>query len=465
MLLIFRLIHYYNRLSQIFLDMNKNKLSDNQEAPSPWRTANPRRPLESFQVSPAKEGGQDFSSLNSPPNSNHKESTKLGVSQLNMSEATAASPALARSEDTLRDRREGSFTKIKGFNNSRNTSKNSSRRGSKLSKLSDSMSEDDQPSGSCQFVGDQSTINNSSLRRRGDKSLANSLSASTIDSSKVENLLNSSPPQPDKPLGSGFSLCQWLIIFSVAVPGFFAYSLYKEVGLSPLTSLLVMVPDTNTDTAEHWKLVRKDFRSDLNKIKPRFPNQSSTTWKMIGATLKAPLHPLPDYPGVLLLVSPPSATPTAHCLASQLMEVSAAALARPGMMPPHPSQLIVQAENLANLDPDTAKQQLTDKLHDTLRTWGVAGINHLEKLQPTAALTLHAFADNSNAPYTQAVMVYTLELEEEEEVQEDCNLEAKVEKQLFEVWREELGLDKFSALISRVVVSVASVRPESGAVC
>ena len=111
-------------------------------------------------------------------------------------------------------------------------------------------------------------------------------------------------------------------------------------------------------------------------------------------------------------------------------------------------------------NPDTAK-----KLHDTLRTWSVAGINHLEKLQPTAALTLHAFADNSNAPYTQAVMVYTLELEEEEEVQEDCNLEAKVEKQLFKVWREELGLDKFSALISRVVVSVASVRPESGAVC
>ena len=383
-----------------------------------------------------------------------------------MSEVTAASPALARSEDTLRERREGSFTKIKGFNNSRNTSKNTSRRGTKV-KLSDSMSEDDQPSGSCQFVGDHSTINNSSLkmRGRGDKSLASSLSASTIDSSKVENLLNSSPPQPDKALGSGFTLCQWLVIFSVAIPGFFLYSVYKEVGLSPLTTLLVMVPDSNTDTAEHWKLVRKDFRSDLNKIKPRFPNQSATTWKMIGASLKAPLHPLPDYPGVLLLVSPPSATPTAHCLASRLMEVSAAALSRPGMIPPHPSQLIVQAEDLASLDPDSAKQTLTDKLHDTLRTWGVAGINHLEKLQPTAALTLHAFADNSNAPYTQAVMVITLELEEEEEVQEDCNLEAKVEKQLFEVWREELGLDKFSALISRVVVSVASVRPEGGAVC
>ena len=186
---------------------------------------------------------------------------------------------------------------------------------------------------------------------------------------------------------------------------------------------------------------------------------------MVSATLKAPLHPLPDYPGVLLIVSPPSATPTAQCLASQLVKVSAAALARPGMISPHPSQLFIQAGDLTSLGPDTAKQRLTNKLHDTLRTWGVAGINHLEKLQPTAALTLHAFADNANAPYTQAVMVITLELDEEEDIQEDCNLEARVEKQLFEVWRDDLGLDKFSALISRVVVSVASVRPESGDMC
>ena len=454
MFLIFRFFH---RSLLKFPDMNKLSECQSEEAPSPWRKANPRKPLEEFPVSPDK-SGQDFSSLNSPPNSNFKESTKLGVSQLNVSEATTASPALNRSEDTLRESREGSFTKVR--NKSRIT-RNTSRQGARV-KPSDSQSEDDQPSGSCQFVGDQSTINNS-LRRRGDRSLGNSLSAS-IDSSKVENLHNVSP-LPEKPLGSGLSCWQWFVILSVAIPSFFLYSVYKEAGLGPFTSLLVMVPDTDTNTAEHWQLVRKEFRSDMAKVKARFPNQSATTWKMVSATLKAPLHPLPDYPGVLLIVSPPSATPTAQCLASQLVKVSAAALARPGMISPHPSQLFIQAEDLTSLGPDTAKQRLTNKLHDTLRTWGVAGINHLEKLQPTAALTLHAFADNANAPYTQAVMVITLELDEEEDIQEDCNLEARVEKQLFEVWRDDLGLDKFSALISRVVVSVASVRPESGDMC
>ena len=433
--------------------MSKMTEYRSEEAPSPWRTANPRKPLKEFPVSPTN-AGQDLNCLDSPPNSNHKNSTKLGVSQFNMSEVNFASPTLARTEDTMRERKERGLIKIK---NTRNISRQDARE-----KQSDSQSEDDQPSGSCQFVGDQSTINNS-LRRRGDRSLGNSLSAS-IDSSKVENLHNVSP-LPEKPLGSGLSCWQWFVILSVAIPSFFLYSVYKEAGLGPFTSLLVMVPDTDTNTAEHWQLVRKEFRSDMAKVKARFPNQSATTWKMVSATLKAPLHPLPDYPGVLLIVSPPSATPTAQCLASQLVKVSAAALARPGMISPHPSQLFIQAGDLTSLGPDTAKQRLTNKLHDTLRTWGVAGINHLEKLQPTAALTLHAFADNANAPYTQAVMVITLELDEEEDIQEDCNLEARVERQLFEVWKEDLGLDKFSALISRVVVSVASVRPESGDMC
>ena len=46
-----------------------------------------------------------------------------------------------------------------------------------------------------------------------------------------------------------------------------------------------------------------------------------------------------------------------------------------------------------------------------------------------------------------------------------CNLETRAEKILSKVWRQELGYDKFSALISRIVVSVANVREETGAVC
>ena len=434
-----------------------NKLSDNQGVFSPWRSANPRKPLEKFR-SPSKEGGQDVSSPNSPPNSNHKESTKLGVSQLNMSEVSASSPALVRSEDILSERKNGSFNRMKEFNSSRN--KYTRKRGSRV-KMSDSQSEDDQPSGSCQFVGDKSTINNSRLRRRGsgDKSSDNSLPASTIDSDLYHN---ANPPQQRQPaLGSWISTCHSIVILLVFTPIFVPYLVYQEVttGTNWLEQDLegTRPPINLRDSAEFYKLTRKN----LNMIKTRFPTQSETTWKTIDTTLSSAMYPLPDHPVVLLLVSPPSATPTARCLASQLIEISANAL-NPWPAPP-PSQMMISAE-FFRFNPF---DNIIEKLHLYLSHWGVVGINQLEKLPSHNAYTLQIFVDNLDFQYNHAVvMVLTLELKEDDEAQDDyCNIEAKVEKQLFEVWREELGLDKFSALISRVVVSVASVRPESGVVC
>ena len=243
-----------------------NKLSDNQGVFSPWRSANPRKPLEKFR-SPSKEGGQDVSSPNSPPNSNHKESTKLGVSQLNMSEVSASSPALVRSEDILSERKNGSFNRMKEFNSSRN--KYTRKRGSRV-KMSDSQSEDDQPSGSCQFVGDKSTINNSRLRRRGsgDKSSDNSLPASTIDSDLYHN---ANPPQQRQPaLGSWISTCHSIVILLVFTPIFVPYLVYQEVttGTNWLEQDLedTRPPITlkDKDSAEFYKLTRKNFRSDMN---------------------------------------------------------------------------------------------------------------------------------------------------------------------------------------------------------
>ena len=401
-----------------------NKLSDNQGVFSPWRSANPRKPLEKFR-SPSKEGGQDVSSPNSPPNSNHKESTKLGVSQLNMSEVSASSPALVRSEDILSERKNGSFNRMKEFNSSRN--KYTRKRGSRV-KMSDSQSEDDQPSGSCQFVGDKSTINNSRLRRRGsgDKSSDNSLPASTIDSDLFHN---ANPPQQRQPaLGSWISTCHSIVILLVFTPIFVPYLVYQEVttGTNWLEQDLedTRPPITlkDKDSAEFYKLTRKN----LNMIKTRFPTQSETTWKTIDTTLSSAMYPLPDHPVVLLLVSPPSATPTARCLASQLIEISANAL-NPWPAPP-PSQMMISAE-FFRFNPF---DNIIEKLHLYLSHWGVVGINQLEKLPSHNAYTLQIFVDNLDFQYNHAVvMVLTLELKEDDEAQDDyCNLEAKVEKQL-----------------------------------
>lgn len=114
-------------------------------------------------------------------------------------------------------------------------------------------------------------------------------------------------------------------------------------------------------------------------------------------------------------------------------------------------------------DPLAAKQELTSLLHSSLATGGAAALLGLATLHPQAAITLHAFTDNSNAPYKQAVLVATLEVEEVEQAA-DCRQEVRAERALTRAWGE-LGPDKLAALLSRLVVTVAEVQQEDAAAC
>ena len=143
-------------------------------------------------------------------------------------------------------------------------------------------------------------------------------------------------------------------------------------------------------------------KDELLTLRTHFPNQTSPGfWTLVSATLKAPMHPLPDYPGVLLLLSDTLSRDTANCLASRLVEISSKVLARPGLIPPPAPSLVLPASSLP-ADPADSKQHLTDKLYAALGLGSAVALLDLEKIDPVAALTLHAFADNTNAPFKQA---------------------------------------------------------------
>jgi hypothetical protein len=327
---------------------------------------------------------------------------------------------------------------------------------------SSSEVEDDQPSGKCQYVGDTSnisstTINNTSMtstasvRRKGNNSVRQM--SQSVTSPATTSTAPLSPPPVSK-TSSVFSCLCWVVVAGVAI---MVYAVMLEgQGSNKLLS------STSQDTREHWLGARNMFRSELRSLVAQFPNQSSTTWKMISATLKSPMASSPEYPGVLLLLSTPSSQDTATCLASRLAQVASKAFSQPGFPPAsQQQQLVIPSLSLPSVDPHQAKEELTALLHSSLSTWGVSVITSLHQLHPVPALTLHAFADNSNAPYKQAVIILSLSHSvEDEEVA--TSLEKRAEMVLAREWSKELGEDKLYALISRLVVSVAEVQKENG---
>ena len=425
-----------------------------EDGVSPWRNAKPRKPIDSFPNSPERRNSDKQRGGESPPNSGYKESTRMGqsfeksTSSLSMHESSqleisGASPALPRSEDrSLSQKRTSkatSFTKIRA------AVKNTSRTRQVKAKYSEEeLTDDDQPSGSCHYVGENNSLTNIS-------------NASTITRMSGRSSHDLTPPQASK--SSSVCKCVWVTtVLCLAV-------MVATVVRDPDTSSLLTSTEQLHSSAEHWKAVRRSVSGEISSLKLQFPNQTKSFWTMVAATLKSPLHPLPDYPGVLLLVSAPAQSSLTTCLATKLLEISSRALLSPGAPPPPPSSLLIRASDLSVLHPDTAKRQLTEQLHTNLETWATAAVLDLGSLHPTAALTLHAFADNTNAPYKQAVLVLSLTGDLETEQAGGCKLEARVERLLGSQWSRELGVDKFSALVSRVVVSAAEVQPESQEVC
>lgn len=361
--------------------------------------------------------------------------------------------------------KQSSFTKLRSVSRTPLQKKNKSgRKKDESESEGSSEGEDDQPSGSCQFVGENSltsnmsssTINNTmgsnaSVRRKGNSSVRQSVSSPATTSTAP-----TSPPAVSK----SSSVCSCLGWVFVAALAMIVYAVTLEGGKDNLMLLSATTPDQS----QHWVDTRNMFRSDLKSLVTKFPNQTSSTWKMISATLKSPMSSHPEYPGVLVLLSNPSSLATANCLANKLVALSSKSFSKPGLVPPPPSQLVIPALSLPSVDPHAAKEQLTSLLHSSLSGWGATAITSLHLLHPVPALTLHAFADNSNAPYKQAVLILSLSEELDEEQDSTSTIEKRAERVLIREWSKELGEDKLYALISRLVVSVAEVQREEGEV-
>ena len=323
--------------------------------------------------------------------------------------------------------------------------------------------DDNQPSGSCQFVGKSSMtsdVSTSTVHNSPFSSSVNSRRRLNVSSKKVPDISNIPTastskipvsPHHDPKTKSVMACFGWMIGAAFIMVGMIIVMEFGNDLIAKMSSI-TQAHDVN------WGLTRQKFTKELISLKSNFPNQTASTWKMIAATLKSPMQPTPVYPGVLMLVASSPALSTANCLASNLVKIASKAFTQPDQKLPLPDQLLIPAHSLPKLDPHNAKEQLTSLLHASLSTWGASAITSVHQLHPITALTLHAFADNTNAPYRHAAIVLTVE---DEENLGSSHMESRVQKLLASYWGGELGEDKVFALISRMVVSVAEVNEET----
>jgi len=473
---------------------------------SPWRVAKPRKPLhqDGVKMDPSKtdpvlklpncsshSSAETCQTKHSPPQGRRLESTRLLerspigspdaannisdlVSPVQGSTGTkdlsqTGSPSLAPKLTTSRSREAKlsvnysknrstnmSSSQLKTIGGSRNRTKGDD------SSQESAQSEDDQPSGRVQYVG-----NNPQTSSISNKS-STSLIKSSISCPPVSASSSPAKAGPFMPM---------LSVLFVGAAAVMATSMYAETRPK---HILYAGPDPLS--AAHWNQSRADFTSNLKKLRMAMPKQTRESWLTISAAIKQTLQPIPEYPAVLLLVVKQPSENTGACLASRLVATAAAALERPGTSNSPNSDNIIQAEAFTTANTHELKGLLTDRLHKTLSSIATVALLHLEKIDPEVALTLHAFTDNSNAPYKQAALILTLsdpsspssspadppapsssstaDPPAPSSKAKYPTLEARAEELLNQIWGESLGQDKVYALISRLAVNVVEVVPE-----
>jgi len=464
---------------------------------SPWRVAKPRKPLHQDGVKKeprntslsktdpvlklstcsSHSSAETCLTKHSPPQGRRLESTRLlersplgspdaannisdlvspvqgstGTKDLNQTGSPSLAPKLTTSRSS-EAKLSVNYSKYRSSNKS--SSQLKTIRGSRDSTRGDdsfqesTQSEDDQPSGRVQYVGNNpqtSTISNRS---------STSLIKSSISCPPVA--VSSSPAKA----GSFMPIIS--LLFVGAAAAVMATSMYAETRPK---HILYAGPDPLS--AAHWNQTRADFTSNLKKLRMAMPKQTRESWLTISSAIKQTLQPIPEYPAVLLLLVKQPSENTGACLASRLVATAAEALERPETSFSSNNDNIIQAEAFTTANTNELKGLLTDRLHKTLSSIATVALLHLEKIDPEVALTLHAFTDNSNAPYKQAALILTLSdpsspspTDPQAPTSKFPTLEARAEDFLNEVWGESMGQDKVYALISRLAVNVVEVMPE-----
>ncbi|CAG5121000.1 unnamed protein product [Candidula unifasciata] len=196
------------------------------------------------------------------------------------------------------------------------------------------------------------------------------------------------------------------------------------------------------------------FTGHVSSLEQLLPNQNKRLWKTIKASTKHVLNDADsDYPVVILMASPTKYERISKCIAKKITENFQQSL---GLAP---AESVADVGRFRHLDPPLQKQKLDEYLHLTFSDSQKKSfvIDNLQLLHPEAALMLHGYCDNDNAPYKDVMMVLLLYVDEHKVMDYSS---ASIESYLEQLWSQGLEIDKVKALLSRVANNIVTVEME-----
>ena len=198
------------------------------------------------------------------------------------------------------------------------------------------------------------------------------------------------------------------------------------------------------------------FQQKFDSFRLRFPAQTTRFWLTLKAAAKGLLKQAnPSQPAVIVIAMHQSHSVTGKCIAEQFSNMISNVYNTDKVKP-------IDATYMSSTAAKMMKQHIEDQMHHALGNSKAKSLvfHHLENVPGEAAMMFHAFCDNENAPYKDAMLVFTLSIPESQ-WKPGVENDSLVEQVLTRLWEQDLDIDKYTALMSRVVRNAVYIRSES----
>ncbi|XP_072295479.1 torsin-1A-interacting protein 2-like [Eucyclogobius newberryi] len=207
------------------------------------------------------------------------------------------------------------------------------------------------------------------------------------------------------------------------------------------------------------------FHQEMEKMKVHFPSQREELWKRSRIHLQRHFHTTqPSEPVSLILTAGVRAEATLRCLAQNIASALSSAL--------NTSALHLEGVSKSSQDSDTVKSDIDSQLQTAFEGGKpIAVIHRFDELPPGSTLIFYRYCDHENAAFKRIILIFTVLLEEEDEIQPLIRL-SEVEEMVTDHLQkkflshghptafDEMDIDKYGGLWSRISHLILPVSTE-----